>query len=573
MKITNMFKKTTKHHETIKTREATSVRKEEKPEVPQGLMRKCNMCKKTIFTDEVIRHAYVCPECGGYFRMHARTRVEMVIDEDTFEEWDQELETTNPLQYAGYERKIEDLRIKTGLDEAVITGVGKLCGQKVVIGVMDGRFMMASMGSVVGEKITRAIEEATKLQVPIILFACSGGARMQEGITSLMQMAKTSAALKRHSDAGQLYISVLTDPTTGGVTASFAMLGDIILAEPNALIGFAGPRVIEQTIGAKLPKGFQRSEFLLEHGYIDAIVKRGDMKEMLSQIVKLHQYKTVEHICQNRQNVETAERSSENRHMSPWERVLLSRRKERPVGTQYIEELFLDFIELHGDRLYGDDKAIVGGIAQFNGIPVTVIVQAKGENTKGNIERNFGMPSPEGYRKALRLMRQAEKFKRPIICLVDTPGAFCGIEAEERGQGEAIAQNLYQMSTLKVPILSIVIGEGGSGGALAMALANEVWMLENAVYSILSPEGYAAILWKDSSRAKEAASVMKMTSYDLKEAGMIEQIIPEPLHYTWGELPKVCTHLQGEMMGFLQRYQALTDEELVERRYQRFRRM
>lgn len=218
MKITNMFKKTTKHHGTTKIRGGTSISNEEKPEVPQGLMRKCNMCKKTIFTDEVTRYAYVCPECGGYFRMHARTRVEMVIDEGTFEEWNQDLETVNPLQYAGYERKIEDLRAKTGLDEAVITGVGEICGQKVVIGAMDGRFMMASMGSVVGEKITRAIEEATTLQVPILLFACSGGARMQEGITSLMQMAKTSQALKRHSDAGQLYISILTDPTTGGMT-------------------------------------------------------------------------------------------------------------------------------------------------------------------------------------------------------------------------------------------------------------------------------------------------------------------------------------------------------------------
>lgn len=577
MKLTNMFKKTTKHTSVIKGRMGG-----EKPEVPHGLIRRCNMCKKTIFTEEVKNQSYICPECGGYFRMHARTRLDMVIDEGTFQEWDMDLKTQNPLEYMGYEEKLMDLQRKTGLDEAVITGCGEINGRKVVIGVMDGRFLMASMGAVVGEKITRAIENATKMEVPVILFACSGGARMQEGITSLMQMAKTSAALKRHSDAGQLYVSVLTDPTTGGVTASFAMLGDVILAEPNALIGFAGPRVIEQTIGEKLPKGFQRSEFLLEHGFIDAIVPRESMKENLGEIVRLHE--KVELLPKSELDVQLSVHMSEEaklqeedvrsaQKLTPWDRVQVSRQKERPVGTHYISEIFQDFQELHGDRYFADDQAIIGGIATFARRPVTVIVQAKGENTKGNIERNFGMPSPEGYRKALRLMKQAEKFNRPIICFVDTPGAFCGLEAEERGQGEAIARNLFEMSGLRVPILSIVIGEGGSGGALAMATADEVWMLENSVYSILSPEGYAAILWKDSSLAKEAATMMKMTSFDLKKIGVIEKIISEPEHFTWGNLPHVCSNLKIEIEKFLDTYEELSEEKLLEKRYMRFRQM
>ena len=198
----------------------------------------------------------------------------MITDEGSFEEWDSDLQGGNPLEYKGYEEKLKKLQEKTGLSEAVVTGKAKIDGREAAIGVCDGRFLMASMGEAVGEKIARAVERATKERLPVILFACSGGARMQEGIVSLMQMAKTSAALKRHSDAGLLYISVLTDPTTGGVTASFAMLGDVILAEPKALIGFAGPRVIEQTIGQKLPDGFQRAEFLLEHGFLDAIVER-----------------------------------------------------------------------------------------------------------------------------------------------------------------------------------------------------------------------------------------------------------------------------------------------------------
>lgn len=210
-----------------------------------------------------------------------------------------------------------------------------------------------------------------------------------------------------------------------------------------------------------------------------------------------------------------------------WERVKIARGNERPTSIDYITHIFDRFLELHGDRLCRDDGAIVGGIATINQIPVTVIGQQKGRNIKQNMKRNFGMPYPEGYRKALRLMKQAEKFNRPIICFVDTPGAFCGIEAEMRGQGEAIARNLYEMSSLKVPILSIVIGEGGSGGALALAVANEVWMLENATYSILSPEGFASILWKDSKRADEAAGIMKITADDLYQLKIVDKVIME----------------------------------------------
>ena len=222
---------------------------------------------------------------------------------------------------------------------------------------------------------------------------------------------------------------------------------------------------------------------------------------------------------------------------------------------------------------FSDDKAIIGGIARFHGKPVTVIVQAKGTNTRENIERNFGMPSPDGYRKALRLMKQAEKFGRPVICFVDTPGAFCGLEAEERGQGEAIARNIYEMSGLTVPVLSIIIGEGGSGGALAMATADQVWMLENSIYSILSPEGFASILWKDSSRAKEAAEVMRLTAQDLYEMGMVEKVFPEPAHYTVQNLKEVTGPMEQEIERFLEESAHFTGEELAARRYDRFRNM
>lgn len=566
MKLDNVFKKT-----RIAVGRKNYITFTRRPEVPEGLLRKCNKCGGAIIAEDVKKDHYICPKCGGYFRVHARRRIEMITDEGSFEEWDSDLQGGNPLEYKGYEEKLKKLQEKTGLSEAVVTGKAKIDGREAAIGVCDGRFLMASMGEAVGEKIARAVERATKERLPVILFACSGGARMQEGIVSLMQMAKTSAALKRHSDAGLLYISVLTDPTTGGVTASFAMLGDVILAEPKALIGFAGPRVIEQTIGQKLPDGFQRAEFLLEHGFLDAIVERPQMKETLSKILALHE--AGEGTGFNRKKCDVELTSGSKMNMTAWQRVELSRRKDRPVGSDYIDALFTDFVEFHGDRYFADDKAIIGGVARFHGMPVTVIAQAKGRNTKENIERNFGMPQPEGYRKALRLMKQAEKFSRPVICLVDTPGAFCGLEAEERGQGEAIARNIYEMSGLRVPVVSIIIGEGGSGGALAMATSDEVWMLENSIYSILSPEGFASILWKDSSKAKEAAEVMKLTAENLKAQGIVERVFAEPEEYIVQNMDVVVMQMDEAIEEFLMKYKSLSEQELIEHRYERFRNM
>lgn len=586
--LKNMFKKTY----TIIDTKYKSQKKEEEPSIPQGLWRKCNKCGQPIYVEDVTSNFYVCPKCGGYFRVHAYRRIEMLIDEGTFEEWNAEMPFSNPLDFPNYEKKVQAAKERTMLNEAIVTGKGMIDGQETAFGVCDARFLMSSMGHIVGEKITRMVERATAEKLPVIIYSCSGGARMQEGIVSLMQMAKTSAALKKHHEAGQLFISVFTDPTTGGVTASFAMLGDIILAEPNALIGFAGPRVIEQTIRQKLPEGFQRAEFLLAHGFIDKIVERKDQKKVLAQILRLHKKEApVAGISREpelageplmagnvfsmdtRQKKEDQKKGLPEEPRTAWDTVQISRAAGRLVATDYIEEIFDDFIELHGDRYFSDDGAIVGGIASFNGMPVTVIGQQKGKNTKDNIKRNFGMPSPEGYRKALRLMKQAETFGRPIICFVDTPGAFCGLEAEERGQGEAIARNLFEMASLKVPVLSIVIGEGGSGGALAMAVANEVWMLENAIYSILSPEGFASILWKDSKKAPDAARVMKITASDLYEKGLIEQIIPEEEPACEETLPVLAKIMRRKMADFFTKYAAMDPDAVAAQRYQRFRNM
>lgn len=270
-------------------KEEKRIKNEKASDMLIGKWVKCDNCKEILYKEEVHKNFSVCPNCGKHFRISARRRIKQIADEGTFEEVGADILTKDPLQFEEYLKKVDALKEKTKIEEAVKCGTCKINGEQVVLAVMDGNFMMGSMGSAVGERITLAIETSIKKRLPLIIFCVSGGARMQEGIISLMQMAKTSAALAKHNEAGLLYISVLTDPTTGGVTASFASLGDIILAEPDALIGFAGPRVIEQTIKQKLPDGFQKSEFLLEHGFIDKIVERKDMKETLYQIIRLHQ--------------------------------------------------------------------------------------------------------------------------------------------------------------------------------------------------------------------------------------------------------------------------------------------
>lgn len=571
----NLYNKLEEKLKSSKTEEPAA----EKASQEDNNLVKCPKCGRMVDKDRVVKKKYICYECGGYFRVKTNNRIRMVADPKTFEPWFEDMEISNPLSYEGYEEKLAASREKTGLKEAVTVGKCKVFGEDIVLGVCDSRFMMASMGHVVGEKITRAIEKATELGLPVVMFCCSGGARMQEGIVSLMQMAKTSAAIKKHGEAGLLYCSVLTDPTTGGVTASFAMLGDIIMAEPGALVGFAGPRVIRQTIGQELPEGFQKAEFLLEHGIIDGIVKRENLKKTIYFLVKTHQGVGKNTYADFRPSTDfhfelseaLKEQSWHSEPRSAWEKVKTVRQVERPSATDYIDYICDVFVEAHGDRAFRDDAAVVGGLGFIDGQPVTIVADVKGKDFKECQDRNFGMPMPEGYRKALRLMKQAEKFNRPIISFVNTPGAFCGIEAEERGQGEAIARNLAEMSSLKVPVLCILIGEGGSGGALATAVGNEVWMMENATYSILSPEGFASILWKDSNRAKEASEVMNITAQDLKRLGVIEQIIPEFGGADKKTTEAIAGYMKERIKLFLEKYSGKTGEQIAEERYQRFR--
>lgn len=598
------------------------------PDVKQPTTwRTCHSCKLTFDNAEFVENGYACPSCGTLARLSSDERIALVCDEGSFVEWDADIADVDPLEFPGYREKVAGYREKTGKHEAVRTGRALLGGRPAALGFMESDFMMGSMGSVVGEKVSRLFDRATEEGLPVIIFCASGGARMQEGLASLMQMAKTACAVERHDRAGLLYISVITDPTTGGVTASFATLADIIFAEPGALIGFAGQRVIRDTIKQDLPEGFQTAEFALEHGLIDAIVERDDLREVLRAGIAFHQprpgdaedelhvFSTLarERVSVQRQGgfiqnllknpleglpfadmfmkpEDTEERTRRDleRHAerelkrsgvtdevvpgSAWESVQLARNVHRPTARTYINEISPSFLELHGDREFADDKAIIAGLGRIDGRPVTIIAQEKGTTLDERIERNFGCPQPEGYRKTARLMRQAEKFGRPIVCLVDTQGAFCGTQAEERGQGNAIAENLELMAGLRVPVVSVLLGEGGSGGALALALANRVAMQENAVYSVLSPEGFASILWKDGKRAPEAAEVMGMNSAEVLKLGVVDAVLPEgegPAHENPEQSAEVVHAYIAQALEELDGY---SPEELLVQRQQRFAR-
>lgn len=532
----------------------------------------CKGCGFQAPKNEWRKHLYACPKCGKYKNIAARVRIKYVCDEDSFREFGRWIKGYNPLDFPEYDKKLSDMEKKTDMPEAVVTGTCRIGGYKAVICVMDSRFMMASMGMAVGEKITRAVEYATKKKLPLVIFSASGGARMQEGMLSLMQMAKTSAAIGKLRETGGLFISVMTNPTTGGVTASFASLGDVQIAEPGALIGFAGPRVISQTIGEKLPEGFQSAEFLYEHGLLDGVVPRVELKGYITRLISLHQKGKRSQLASDKNELagkieeELASRSAD-------ERVLIARNEARPTGRDYIDRLISDFCEFGGDRLHAEDVSIVCGVGRFHGVSVVVIAQERGKSLDEKISYRFGMPNPEGYRKAERLMKHADRFGLPIITFVDTPGAYPGKEAEENGQGSAIAHCLLTLSRLRVPVVNVFVGEGGSGGALAIGFGDCIIMLENSVFSILSPEGFASILYKDSSRWKEACENMKMTAAELKEMGICDCVIKEDGEGAHEKSEPVFKRLDAAIAENLGRLMKLSGEDIVKQRYRRLRKV
>jgi acetyl-CoA carboxylase carboxyl transferase subunit beta len=513
---------------------------------------RCPSCEAFVFHKRLKRNLGVCPECNYHFRLRLSERLSQLLDEDSFEELGADLEPLDALAFIDskpYPERIRDAQRKTGMKSGAVYGTGTIDGLPVVLAAIDFSFIGGSMSGAVGEAITRAAELALETRTPLLVISASGGARMQEGCISLMQMAKTSQAVAQLAQAGVPYLSLLTDPTYGGVSASYATLGDVLISEPAAHIGFAGPSVIEQTIHQQLPDGFQTSEFLLEHGMLDLVEPRESIKRTIRNLLAVHAA-----VEAGRNDGAGAERLPEAegaapvsdpgqlRAKDPWDIVQLARHGDRPR--------MLDLI----------------GFA-----PVMVIGQHKGHTTGEMVEHNFGMPEPEGYRKGMRLMRYAARFGLPLVTIVDTPGAYPGIGAEERGQSVAIAESIMLMSRLPTPIVTVVTGEGGSGGALALATSDRVLMMENAYYSVISPEGCATILFKDAAAAPRAAKVLRITGPELLRLGVMDAVVPEPEAGAQADPAAAGANLRAALISSFSELLPLDTDQLLAQRYERFR--
>jgi acetyl-CoA carboxylase carboxyl transferase subunit beta len=534
--------------------------------------RRCPACEAFVYHKRLKRNLGVCPECNHHFRLRIRERIGMLLDDGSFEELGGELESFDVLAFADskpYPERIAAAQRKSGGAPEAVLGRGTVDGMPIVVAAIDFDFIGGSMGSVVGEAITRGAEMALETKTPLMVISASGGARMQEGCVSLMQMAKTSQAIGRLNEEGVLYVSLLTDPTYGGVSASFATLGDVLVAEPQAHIGFAGPSVIEQTIRETLPDGFQTSGFLLEHGMLDLVETRENLPRTLRNLLQFHARARGE-LPETEGAAPVSDPDALERR-DAWDVVQQARHIDRPRMLDFLPLVFDDFLELHGDRCFSEDAAIVGGVARLGDVSVVVIGHQKGHTTQELIEHNFGMPNPDGYRKGMRLMRYAQKFGMPLVTLVDTPGAYPGIGAEERGQSNAIAESIMLMSRLPVPLVTAVTGEGGSGGALALAAADRLLMLENAYYSVISPEGCATILFKDAAAAPRAAAALRMTAPDLLRLHVMDAIVPEPAEGAHTDPQGVAANLRTAIVGSLAELLPLSTDELLAARYDRFR--
>jgi acetyl-CoA carboxylase carboxyl transferase subunit beta len=532
-----------------------------------------------VFAEHFTRNLRVCPSCGHHDRLGARERLGQLLDPDSVTPIAASPTLVDPLDFTDtrpYRERLREARENAGTDEAVICASATILGHPVVAAVMDFAFMGGSLGCEVGERITAAAEHALETRTPLLIVTASGGARMQEGALALMQMAKTSQALGRLDEAGVLTITIVADPTYGGVAASYATLTDIILAEPGAHMGFAGPRVIAQTIRQPLPDGFQTAETLLAQGLIDGVRPRASLRTVLGQLLAaaggarggpgapLPEAWRDSAPSLAYYSEELAERDA-------WEVVGLARHPGRPTTLDYAACLLDEFQELQGDRLSGDCPAVVVAMGRIDDVPVMLIGHQKGHDTRELVAHNFGMSSPAGNRKAARAMRLAEKLRMPIVTLIDTPGAYPGLEAEAGGQAHAIAENLRLMSRLTVPILAIVTGEGGSGGALALGVADRVLALSNAVYSVISPEGCAAILWRDASEASKAAVALRIDARELLRHCIVDGVITEPEGGAHLDPLGMAQRVRKTVTGMLHELAEIEPGQLVSSRLRRFR--
>ncbi len=530
---------------------------------------RCLLCEEPISETQTYLSYRVCPFCRFHYTLSARERIELLADKGTFKETHKYLSSVAPLSFSGrssYRKLLSQDQNRTGLTEAAVTGRCRIDGTDVMLVVLDFGFMGGSMGIVVGEKVATAMETAARRHLPLVAIVTGGGARVQEGVLSLMQMAKTVTAAKRVREEGVPFIVLLANPSTGQAYASFANLADVILAEPGSLIGLSPLRTLREASNMPLPLDAHTAEAHLGHGLLDNVVDRETLQERLAILLKIF---TMQKLGKGNHKELLKIDFEEPSAPAAWEAVTIARDTERPMAMAYIRSMLDPFIELRGDRLNSDDRSIVGGVGFMGEQPVAII----GQQRRAALEGQRNHVYPDGLRKAQRVINLASRFKLPLITLIDTQGADPGLESEEQGMGNAIATTLSMMVEAPTPIVSAIIGEGGSEGALALGLSDRILVQQYAVYSPISLNHNLGASYHDHRLDREAAEALMLTSGDCLELGIADVVVPEPEGGAHLNPKEAANSLQLVILQQLAELTRLSPGKLLKRRYQKFRRM
>ena len=533
--------------------------------VIEPVQERCLSCGSILETNRLYQRFRVCEDCGFHFHVTARERIALLLDQASFHEDDRGVTSIDPLSFQGrqsYRQRVIDAQRRTGLAESALTGTGRISEREVVVAVLEFAFLGGSIGVVAGERIARAFEKATARKVPIITVSSTSGIRMQEGLLALMQLPRIAVAVNRHAAAGLPHIAILTDPATGSAYTSFANQADILIAEPNALVGYAALRVLQETEAADLPAGAHTSESHLEHGLVDVIIPRHELRDRLSALLDML-LRDFELSATRKQKPSTAEHGQ----YGAWAQVQLSRHQQRPNARDFIRLMAVAFFELRGDRRGTDDQSVVTGIASIGGEAVMLIGQVRPHAG----DKHDGWIRAAGFGKASRAMRLAGKFGLPVVTLIDTEGVHPGLDEEESGLGPRVALCLADMLNVPTPTVAVIIGEGSSEAAIAMAAADRVLMLDNAVYEVIRPEDAAAILYGESSRAGEVAERLRLTSHDCLRLGIIDATVQEPGEGAHTNPSEAANLVQRAIIRNLVSLQRVRPKRRLENRYARYR--
>ena len=528
----------------------------------------CLVCERAISEAPLYLGYRLCPNCRFHYSLTARERIQLLVDRGSFRETNRSISSMHPLVFSNrsaYPRRLSQDQTRTGLTEAVVTGRCTIEDQKVMLVVLDFGFMGGSMGSVVGEKVALTFETAAKSEQPLVALVSGGGVRIQEGVLSLLQMAKTVTAANRLREKQLPFVVVLSNPATGQAYASFANLADVILAEPGSLIGLAPINTLKQASKKPLPLDAHTAEAHLEHGLLDGVVDREDMRSVLGTILGILGSQDGGHSNGKQAAKLAAPEPAEGVDVD--EAIHAARHPHRPPASAYIRSMVDNFVEIRGDRVSGDDRTVVGGLGYLSGEPVVIIGQERLQDQAGESYHTY----PEGFRKARRLIALAARFRLPVVTLVDTHGAHPGLEAEEQGVGNAVATTLSIMAEVPTPIVSVTIGEGGSEGALALGIGDITLMQGYAIHSPSHPGQNASRLHRGTSRQRQDAPALILTARDCRDLGIIDEVVPEPPGGAHLHPEEATQHLQASIAKHLAALAKLSTKRLVKNRYKKFR--